>query len=48
MSVVLILLICALICFLLATGGFPTGISLGWLGLFFITLTMIISGHTGL
>ena len=44
MSVVTILLICAIVCFGLATANLPSGVSLGWLGLVFLTIIMLISG----
>lgn len=42
-----VLLVVALVCFLLATANYPTGISVGWLGAAFITLSLLIPNiHT--
>ncbi len=38
----LILIIAALVCFLLATFGVQTRISIGWLGAALLTLTLLI------
>lgn len=43
-SITLVLLIAALVCFLLAACSVPTGrISLGWLGMAFLTITRLVS-----
>lgn len=43
MSATLILLICALICFFVAAIPWPTSpIQVGWLGMFFATLSFLI------
>ncbi len=46
MSITLLFLVIALILFLLAACGVPSGpVALGWLGLFFLTVAMIV--HLG-
>ena len=41
--IVLILLVAALVCFLLAGFGVPTRVGIGWVGAALITITLIIA-----
>ena len=46
MTVTMILYVVALILFLLAAINWPQSpVGLGWLGLFFVTLAVLIGGH---
>ncbi len=46
--IVTVLLIIALILFILAGIGVPAKTNLGWWGLAFVTVTMLIANHIGL
>ncbi len=42
MSIAVIFLVLALVCFLLATANYPTGMSIGWLGAAFVVMSLLI------